>query len=83
MKKFIIAALFLFCLGYHFYKIEQAQKNTASFIFHSLRRMELEVTPDVPDENDDMIYLSPSKYSRRKAIMDCETVVYEKYRLWE
>lgn len=83
MKKFIIPALFLFFVCFHYYRIHQAEKHTAMIIFSSLRNMEIEVTADIPDESGDKIYFSPVKYAKRLAIMDCESMVYEKYRLWE
>lgn len=83
MKKFIILILFLFFISFHYYRIHQAEKNTAMTILSSLRSMEIEVTADVADESGDKIYFSPVKYAKRSAIMDCESMVYEKYRLWE
>lgn len=73
--------MFLSLIIYHFYQIKKIEQKTALDILDSLRIMELEVTPD-EEKNDDKIYLSPRKYARRIAIMDCEQLVYEKYRLW-
>lgn len=81
MKKIIFLAMFLSLIIYHFYQIKKIEQKTALDILDSLRIMELEVTPD-EEKNDDKIYLSPRKYARRIAIMDCEQLVYEKYRLW-
>ena len=38
---------------------------------------------DVDQGDEEKIYFSPRNYARRLAIIDCETMVYEKYRLWK
>jgi hypothetical protein len=83
MKKFLIFLLFLLSLtGFHFFKINQVEKETALNILDSIRIMELEVTPD-EIQNGDKLYFSPRKYARRTAFMDAEQLIYEKYRLWQ
>ena len=83
MKKFIFAFFLISVVGFHYYKLHQTEKRTALAILDGLRTMELEVTADEVDEAGDKIYFSPRKYARRTAIMDCETFIYEKYRLWK
>lgn len=82
MKNIMFFTILFGFIIFHFYKIKQIEQSTALEILDSLRVMELEVTPD-EEKNDDKIYLSPRKYARRLAIMDCEQLIYEKYRLWQ
>lgn len=72
--------LILFLIIFHFYKVEKAKKQTALEILDSLRILELEVKYE--QEDNDKIYLSPKNYARRIAIIDCEELIYEKYKLW-
>ena len=82
MKKFIWI-LPILLVGYHYYHLHQVEKRTALAILDNLRSMELEVLPDVDQGDEEKIYFSPRNYARRLAIIDCETMVYEKYRLWK
>ena len=83
MKKLIFPFLFLLFFAFHLYKVNQIEKNTALEILDDLISMEREVKPDESNEDDEKIYLSPRKYARRIAIMDCEALVCEKYKLWK
>ena len=86
MKKFLFSLFFiLFFLIIHFLRINQAKKETALQILDSLIILENEVKPDYSDDenNGDKIYFSPRNYARKIAIMDCEQIIYEKYRLWQ
>lgn len=80
-KLIVVVFVFLSLIAFHYSQLKKVEKNTALNILDSLRLMELEITPD-EERNDDKIYLSPRKYARRIAIMDCEQLIYEKYRLW-
>ena len=82
MKK-ILFSIAIFCfIIFHFHKIGKIEQRTALNILDLLRTMELEITPD-ETINDDKLYFSEKKYARRLAIMDCEQLIYEKYRLWQ
>lgn len=80
-KLIVVVFVFLSLIAFHYSQLKKVEKNTALNILDSLRLMELEITPD-EERNDDKIYLSPRKYARRIAIMDCEQLIYEKYHLW-
>lgn len=67
---------------YHFYKLSQVRKRTALEIFDVLYIHEREIKPDHTDESG-MQFYSPVKYAKRTAVMDCEDLIYNKYRLWE
>lgn len=82
MNKFIIGFfVFLGLYTFHYLHLKKVEKNTALNILDSLRLMELEIIPD-EEEDGDKMYLSPKKHARKIAIIDCEQLVYEKYRLW-
>lgn len=86
MKKFfLIFFLIAITLIVHAIKIEKAKKDTAMHILDALISLENEVKPDYSDDenNNEKIYFSPKNYARRIAIMDCEQIIYEKYRLWQ
>ena len=82
MKNIIFCFALISFVIFHIYRVNKTEQKTALEIMDSLRVMELEV---VPDEilNGDNIYFSPRKYARRIAIMDCEQLIYEKYKLWQ
>ncbi len=83
MKKFIFFNLIIFSLLiYHFYAVHSAKKSTALEILDALHIYERETKPDEITETGVLVF-SPIKYQRRTAIMDCENLIYEKYRLWE
>jgi len=82
LKKILFLIMIIGFIIFHFYETNKIEQRTALSILDLLRSMELEVTPD-ETINDDKIYFSPKKYARRLAIMDCEQLIYEKYRLWQ
>lgn len=84
MNKILIYFVAFFCfIGWHYYKISQIQKKTACEIIDILYGFEKENEPDTIDENTGIMYYSPIKYAKRTTVMDCEQLIYEKYRLWE
>lgn len=84
MRKFIlIVIVFASMVIYHYRTLWVAHKEAALDILDALRLAELEVKPDTMDEKTGIMYFSPPKYAKRLAIMDCEQLVYERYRLWE
>lgn len=82
-KIFVYFAFFFVFIGWHYYKVSQVEKNTACEIIDALRGLERQTEPDVKDENTGIMYYSPIKYAKRTTVMDCENLIYEKYRLWE
>ncbi len=84
MKKTIFVFFFLVILSIvNFLRMIQIEKNTALQILDSLISLEYEIKPDISEEDGEKIYFSPRNYARRIAIMDCEQLIYEKYRLWQ
>lgn len=84
MNKILVYFVCFFCfIGWHYYKIAKIQKRTACEILDFLHNYEKEIEPDTTDENTGIMYYSPIKYAKRTTIMDCENLIYEKYRLWE
>lgn len=69
-------------IGYHYYTIHQIKKQTAIDILDTLHEYEKETQPDTLSETGVPVF-SYIKWSRRSAIMDCEMIVYERYKLWE
>lgn len=84
MIKQIVAAVAIVCLvAYHLREMHTVRKAVALDILDALRLAELDVKADTVDESTGIMYFSPPKYAKRTAIMDCEQLVYERYRLWE
>lgn len=69
-------------ISYHFYKLSHIRKRTALEIIDILYIHERETKPDYTDESG-MQFYTPVKYAKRTAVMDCEELIYNKYRLWE
>lgn len=82
IKIIFVTSLFLIFLGYHLYVVRNIKKQTALEIFNTLYEYERETQADVISEAGIPVF-SPIRWSRRTAIMNCEEIVYEKYRLWE
>ena len=69
-------------ISYHFYKLSHIRKRTALEIIDILYIHERETKPDYTDESG-MQFYTPVKYAKRTAVMDCEELIYNKYKLWE
>lgn len=74
--------VFICMISYHFCKLSYAKKKTAIEIFDMLYIHERETKPDHTDESG-MKFYTPVKYAKRMAIVDCEELIYNKYKLWE